>query len=128
MTRVLLFGIDGAPPELVFDKWKDVLPNLNRLMTSGTYAKMNSTIPPSTIVAWNAMLSGKESSEIGIFSYTKNKDVRSELVNSKDIRCNLMWDILGKQKRTIALYVPLSYPVKAINVSFRLFQCNPKRN
>lgn len=115
MTKVLLFGIDGAPPELVFGKWKDTLPNISRLMESGTYAKLNSTIPPSTIVAWNAMLSGKDSSEIGIFSYTKTKDGRVELVNSKDIRCNLMWDILGKRKRTIALYIPLSYPVKPIN-------------
>ena len=116
MTKVLLFGIDGAPPELVFDKWLDVLPNIKKLMASGTYARLNSTIPPSTIVAWNAMLSGKDSSEIGVFSYTKkDKNGHAQLVSSKDIQCKIMWDILGKQKKTIALFVPLSYPVKPIN-------------
>ncbi|HLD33596.1 MAG TPA: alkaline phosphatase family protein, partial [Candidatus Nanoarchaeia archaeon] len=88
MTKVLLFGIDGAPPELVFDKWLDVLPNIKKLMHAGTYAHLNSTIPPSTIVAWNAMLSGKDSSEIGVFSYTKkDKNGHAQLVSSKDIQC-----------------------------------------
>ena len=115
MTKVLLFGIDGAPPELVFDRWKDALPNISRLMKSGMYARMNSTIPPSTIVAWNAMLSGKDSSEIGVFSYTyKDKDGEVKLVNSSHIKCRLLWDIMPK-KKTVALYVPLSYPVKPIN-------------
>ena len=116
MTRVLLFGIDGAPPELVFDKWKNILPNISKLMSKGAYAKMNSTIPPSTIVAWNAMLSGKDSSEIGVFSYTyKDADGTTKLVNSTHIKCKLLWDMLGKRKKTIALYIPLSYPVKPIN-------------
>src|SRR3989344_2291621 len=116
MTKVFLFGIDGAPPELVFGEWKHALPNINRLMQSGSYAKLTSTLPPSTIVAWNAMLSGRDSSEIGVFSYTKkDKQGQSQLVSSKDIQCDIMWDILGKQKRTIALFVPLSYPVKPIN-------------
>jgi len=116
MTKVFLFGIDGAPPELVFGSWKDALPNINKLMNSGSYARLNSTIPPSTIVAWNAMLSGKDSSQIGVFSYTKkDKYGQAQLVHSKDIQCDLMWDILGKQKKSIALFVPLSYPVKPIN-------------
>jgi predicted AlkP superfamily phosphohydrolase/phosphomutase len=117
MTKVLLFGIDGAPPELVFDKWMGVLPNIKKLMDSGCYARLNSTIPPSTIVAWNAMFSGKDSSEIGVYSYTY-KDEHSELRLSHSglIQCKLLWDILGEQnKRSTVLYVPLSYPVKPIN-------------
>jgi len=117
MAKVFLFGIDGAPPELIFDKWLDELPNIKRLMSGGIYAKVNSAIPPSTVVAWNSMISAKDTSEIGVFSYTRKDDKGGfRLVNSKDVRCKLMWDILIEQnKKTISLYVPLSYPVKQIN-------------
>src|SRR3989338_6287753 len=117
MTKVLLFGIDGASPELIFNKWRSHLPNLSRLMEDGCHAKLNSTIPPTTIVAWNSMISGKDTSEIGVFSYTyRDENGNSRLVNSGHVKCKLIWDILGEHnKRTVALYVPLSYPVKPIN-------------
>ena len=115
--KVFVFGIDGAPPELIFDKWLNDLPNIKRLMEKGCYARLNSTIPPSTIIAWNSMLSAKDASEIGVFNYTfKDKNGKTQIVSSKNLKCKLIWDILGEQnKKTIALYVPLSYPVKPIN-------------
>ncbi len=117
MTKVFLFGIDGGEPSLVFDRWRKNLPNINKLMQKGCYARMNSTIPPSTIVAWNSMISGRDTSEIGVFSYTfKDKDGQSKLVSSQNLKCKLMWDILAEHhKRSLALFVPLSYPVKPIN-------------
>lgn len=117
MTKVCLFGIDGSPPKLIFEQWIDDLPNIRKLMRSGTYAKINSTIPPATIIAWNAMISGKDASEIGVFSYTyKDKDGKSRLVSSKNVRCKMLWDILTEQdKKTVSLYVPLTYPVRPIN-------------
>ncbi len=114
--KVFVFGIDGAPPELIFDKWKEDLPNLSKLASEGSYARLNSTIPPSTIMAWNSMLSGKDPSELGIFSYTyKDENGKSQIMHSKKIKQKLIWDILGEKKKSIALYVPLSYPVKPIN-------------
>ena len=115
--KVFVFGIDGAPPELIFDKWKNELPNISSLMDKGSYAKLNSTIPPITIGAWNSMISGQDLSKVGVFSYTyKNKEGKSQIVNSSIISTKLIWDYLGKlDKKTIALYVPLSYPVKEIN-------------
>jgi predicted AlkP superfamily phosphohydrolase/phosphomutase len=117
MPRVFLFGIDGAPPELVFGSWLGELPNIKRLMERGCYARLESAIPPSTIVAWNSMISGGDTSEIGVFSYTRRgKGGKPRLVNSRDVKCELMWDILGREnKKTIALYVPLSYPARPIN-------------
>ena len=113
MTKILLFGIDGAAPELIFDKWLDDLPNIKRLMQNGSYAKLNSTIPPSTIIAWNAMISGKDPSEIGVFSYTfKDAEGNSRLVTSNNRKCRLIWDALRENgKKAVSLYVPLSFPV-----------------
>src|SRR3989338_10518293 len=115
--KVFVFGIDGAAPELIFDKWINLLPNLKKLIQTGSYAKLNSTIPPLTIVAWNSMFSGKDASELGVFSYTyKNKEGESKLANSSLIKVKLLWDILTEQnKKSVVLYVPLSYPVKPLN-------------
>ena len=52
MSKVFVFGIDGAMPEKVFGEWLEELPNINKLMKQGCYAKLNSTIPPLSIVAW----------------------------------------------------------------------------
>jgi len=115
--RVLLFGVDGSAPGLIFDKWRDELPNINSLMKKGCYAKLNSTIPPVTISAWNSMISGKDTSELGIFNYTyKDDDGKMRLTDSSRLKSDLMWDILSRHnRRSIGLYVPLSYPVKPIN-------------
>lgn len=113
---MFLFGIDGGEPSLVFEHWRKDLPNIDKLMQKGCYARMDSAIPPSTIVAWNSMISGRDTSEIGVFSYTfKDKDGQTKLVSSKNIKCKLIWDILAEHnKRSLALFVPLSYPAKAI--------------
>ena len=118
MTKVFVYGIDGAPPELIFGEWLDELPNIKKLISNGAYAKLKSTIPPVTIIAWSAFASGKDASQIGVFSYTykdeKTNDTR--LISSKNVKTDMIWDVLGKyNKKSIVLNVPLTYPVKPIN-------------
>ncbi|MBW2990872.1 alkaline phosphatase family protein [Candidatus Woesearchaeota archaeon] len=118
MTKVLVYGIDGAPPELIFEKWLDELPSIKGLMNKGVYAKINSTIPPATIIAWSAFASGKDASQIGVFSYTfrDRKTGMSDLVNSSYVKTDMIWDILsGHSRRCVVLNVPLTYPVKPVN-------------
>lgn len=43
--KVLVIGLDCAPPELVFDEFVDDMPNIRRLMENGVYGKLESTIP-----------------------------------------------------------------------------------
>ncbi len=116
-NKVFLFGIDGAAPELLFDTWLSDLPTIRSLVERGCHAKLNSTIPPITIAAWNAMLSGKEVSQLGVFGYSyKNASGETKIADSSLIKTELLWDYLGHEnKKTIALYVPLSYPAKPIN-------------
>jgi len=59
MSRVFVFGIDGAFPEYIFGEWKDELPNIKRLMENGAYAVLNSTIPPLSGPAWITITTGK---------------------------------------------------------------------
>lgn len=119
MTKVLLFGMDGAEPSLIFGAWLDDLPNIKKLMDNGCHARMTSTIPPNTIVAWNAMMSGRDTSQLGIFSYTfTDENGDKKLVSSQNLQCELIWKHLERHgKRGVSLFVPLSYPVQEINGS-----------
>jgi len=35
MPKVVIFGLDCAPPRLAFEEWKKKLPNMKRLMDEG---------------------------------------------------------------------------------------------
>ena len=119
MTKVFVLGLDGVPSKLIFEKWKDQLPNITKLMENGCYATLMTRIPPSTIAAWTSLCSGKDPSDFGIYSYTKRVNFEykeNRLINSGDVKCEMIWDIIAKKDmKTIALHVPLTYPVKKIN-------------
>ncbi|MBI4052763.1 MAG: alkaline phosphatase family protein [Candidatus Diapherotrites archaeon] len=116
--KVFVFGIDGAPPKLVFGEWKKHLPNISRLMEKGAYAKIRSTVPPSTIIAWNALASGRDPGELGVYSYTRFEPQSDgvRLVDSTLKKKPQIWDILSeKGKKSVVLNVPLTFPVRKIN-------------
>ncbi|HEB12198.1 MAG TPA: phosphodiesterase, partial [Actinobacteria bacterium] len=46
--RVMVIGLDCAGPQLVFDQFRDQLPNISRVISSGTYGPLLSTDPPIT--------------------------------------------------------------------------------
>src|SRR3989344_2694191 len=115
--KVFILGIDGAPPQLIFGEWLEHLPNLKGMLPNSFYGKMNSTIPPSTIVAWNSMLTGKDPSFFDVYSYTfKDEENKTQLTNSKNVKEARLWKLLEKDgKRSIILNVPLTYPVEELN-------------
>ncbi|MDP2598920.1 MAG: alkaline phosphatase family protein [Candidatus Liptonbacteria bacterium] len=115
--RVFVFGIDGATPDLVFRKWRKDLPAMSRLMADGVYARSRSSVPPISIAAWGSLFSGKDPSELGVFGYNYRKpNGEMDIITAEQVREPRVWDILDKQnKRTIALYIPLTFPVKKLN-------------
>ena len=74
MSKVFVFGIDGAFPEYIFGEWLEDLPNLKKLISGGSYAKMNSTIPPLSATAWTSIFTGEPPVETGIFEYVYRKN------------------------------------------------------
>lgn len=115
-NKVFIFGIDGASPDLVFKKWKKDLPNMAKIINGGVYAETASSVPPISITAWSTMFSGRDPSEIGIFGYSyKNKRGKSEITTSRQVQDQRIWDIASAQsRRSVVLYVPLTYPVSKI--------------
>ena len=115
----MVIGLDCAAPTLIFDRWRDQLPNLNRLMKSGVYGELTSTIPPITVPAWSCMMSSKDPGQIGIYGFRNRKDYSYDglsFANSKSINVEMVWDVLGRNgKKSIVIGFPPSYPVKPIN-------------
>ena len=43
--KVLVIGLDCGAPELMFDLWRDQLPNFARLAQNGLYGDLMSSVP-----------------------------------------------------------------------------------
>ena len=114
--RVLIIGWDCAAPELVFDAFRDDMPNTRRLMEEGIYGNLESTIPPITVPAWMCMMTSRDPGELGIYGFRNRKDYSYDnlyIVNSHAVTVPTLWDIVGIHgKKSVVLGVPLSYPPK----------------
>lgn len=117
--KVFVLGIDGAPPELIFGKWLNELPNIKKLISEGSHAEVESTIPPLTCAAWTSFSTGKPAADHGLFEYVyrKNHDYDSlEVISAKNIKEKTFWQILSeKGKKSIIFGVPITWPIKPFN-------------
>ncbi len=112
----MIIGWDCAAPELVFDAFKDDMPNTQRLMQEGIYGHLESTIPPITVPAWMCMMTSRDPGELGIYGFRNRNDYSYDaltIANANTIKVPTLWELLGQQqKRSVVLGVPLTYPVK----------------
>lgn len=68
MTRLLVIGLDGATFRVIKPLCNEgELPNLSKLLASGTHGILESTFPPVTGPAWAALATGKNPGKTGIF-------------------------------------------------------------
>ncbi|MEM9539507.1 MAG: alkaline phosphatase family protein [Cyanobacteria bacterium P01_E01_bin.42] len=119
MPKLTIVGLDCAEPSLVFDRWREYLPNLSRLMSEGTYGKLESCIPAITVPAWNCMMSGRDPGELGIYGFRNRVDRsygKMAIANGSFVKVPRLWDILGDAGWKVAvLGVPGTYPPQLIN-------------
>jgi predicted AlkP superfamily phosphohydrolase/phosphomutase len=118
-SRVLVIGLDCAPPQLVFERWRDELPTLRRLAERGTYGVLRSCDPPITVPAWASMTSSRSPGALGFYGFRNRKGHSyDELVfaDSRAVRVPRVWDLLSARGRpVIVLGVPQTYPVSRVN-------------
>jgi len=116
--KVLVIGLDSTPHALVFDKMRDHLPNLRRLMDAGRYGKLNSTIPAITIPAWSVMLTSKNPGRLGFYGFRNRKGNSYDeiwIANNNAVREPRVWDLLGAAgKRSVVIGVPQTYPPRPL--------------
>ena len=119
LNKVFVIGLDSAPPELLFDKFLDEMPNIKQLLAKSMYGPMKSCIPAITIPAWMVMATGKTPGEIGIYGFRHRKSGTYNdiwIAHSKMIKAKAVWDYLGEHGyKSILVGVPPTYPPKPIN-------------
>ena len=117
--KVFVIGLDCADPKLVFETWRDELPNFRRLMESGIYGNLESSHPPITVPAWTSMLSSKDPGQLGFYGFRNRADHsydRMSIATSKAIAEDRVWDILSRDARQVILVgVPQTYPTRPVN-------------
>ncbi len=115
--KTLIVGIDGATFDLI-RPWaaQGRLPTLNRLMTQGTWGRLESTIPPMTSPAWPSFATGKYPARHGIFDFVSAHAGNYNIVNATAIKASPLWDILSAQgQRVGVINVPVTYPPHPVN-------------
>jgi predicted AlkP superfamily phosphohydrolase/phosphomutase len=119
VRKVFVIGLDCAEPTLVFERWRELLPNLRRLMEGGTYGELTSTIPAITVPAWSSMLSSRDPGWLGFYGFRNRADYsyeRMTIATSRSVKADRVWDILSRAgKEVVVAGVPQTYPVSPVN-------------
>ncbi len=116
MSRLALIGLDGAPPELVFQRWIDDLPNIKSVMDDGLHRRLQSTTPPVTIPAWTSMVTGQDPGQLGLYEFdghgSREYDSMTAL-DSTDVRGKTIWNHLSRLRlNSLVMGVPQTWPPK----------------
>ena len=119
--RVLMIGIDSAPPELVFGQLRDELPVLSGLFERGLWGPLESSIPAITVPAWMTAMTSKDPGQLGIYGFRNRADYSYDkltMATSLAVQEDTVWDILGRAGQTsIVMAVPPAFPPKPVRGS-----------
>lgn len=117
--KLLVIGLDSAAPDLVFDKFRDSLPNIRSLMEKGAYGRMESCHPPITVPAWMVMSTSNNPGRLGLYGFRHRKGYSYTdgwIANSLSIKEEKIWNILSREgKKVCVVGVPPSYPPTPVN-------------
>jgi len=117
--KMFVIGLDGAPPELVFEKYRDELPNIKRLMQNGVSGILQSCHPPITVPAWTAMMSSQDPGQLGFYGFRNRAEYgydKMTIATSRAVRAPRVWDLLSQAgKQVVVVGVPQTYPVNEVN-------------
>ena len=117
--KLMVIGLDSAPPALVFDEAWGELPVLRGLAREGAWGPLRSTHPPITVPAWSAMTSGLDPGQLGFYGFRNRRGDTYDgyaIANAAAMRADRVWDHLSRAGRAVALVgVPQTYPVTPVN-------------
>ena len=118
VKKVFVIGLDSAPPELLFNRFIEDLPNIRKLLEKSIYGPMKSCIPAITIPAWMVMATGKTPGELGLYGFRHRKKGTYNdiwIAHSLMVKERAIWDYIGEEgKSSILVGVPPSYPPRKI--------------
>jgi len=141
--RVIIVGFDGMDPELT-DKFmaKGLLPNLKRVCESGSYSRLETTLPAESPVAWSSFQTGCNPGRHRVFDFLipNRKSYLPELCSARieaprknltlgryriplsrpnmrfERKSQSFWKILGEHGVfSTVVRVPISFPPEKFN-------------
>jgi predicted AlkP superfamily phosphohydrolase/phosphomutase len=106
VDKIVIIGLDGLEPSLA-EKYmaEGKLPNLARIKNEGSYARLQTTTPAISPVAWSSFMTGSEPSKHNIFDFL-SRDPKTYLPSLSSAH-------IGKPKKVLCLgkyAIPLSKP------------------
>jgi predicted AlkP superfamily phosphohydrolase/phosphomutase len=114
MSKVLVIGLDGVSHSLVESLAEGgTVPNLQELLSEGSFKKMHSVMPTVSSVAWSTYMTGTNPGKHGIYGFIdRQPDTREVYIPlSSHMKCETLWQILGNSgKRVVVINVPVTYP------------------
>ena len=67
--RILILGLDGVPPEFLFDRLRPVMPNVQKLLRTSLRAPLRTSDPPVSVPAWPVMFTGVDPGTLGVYGF-----------------------------------------------------------
>lgn len=115
---MVIIGLDCAAPELVFDRFAAVMPNVTRLRAEGAWGPLTSVIPAITVPAWACAMTSRDPGQLGIYGFRNRKDHSYDglaMATANLVREDAVWDIAGRAgRKSILVGVPPSYPPRPV--------------
>jgi predicted AlkP superfamily phosphohydrolase/phosphomutase len=106
IRRAVIIGLDGLEPSLA-ERYMDegLMPNLAKLRKTGSYARLRTTTPAISPVAWSSFMTGSNPAKHNIFDFL-SRDPKTYLPDLSSAR-------IGKPGRVLSLgkyNIPLAKP------------------
>lgn len=122
-NKLLVIGIDGGTLDVILPMIEDSkLPNLGKLLETGSYGTLLSTIPPVTAPAWSSFITGTNPGQHGVFHFFKkernrqDKGKRKVLINLRHMKGLPFWRVLNEHGLRVGLInIPLTYPPEHVD-------------
>lgn len=124
MKKICIIGLDGGPYKEI-KEWVEEgeLPFLSKIAREGAFGRLESIIPPFTMLAWPIIFTGKNPAKIGPFLYKSKKKgfdpeffSESQFINSTDIKTWSIWEWASHFGRTVGVMnIPMTYPPVRVN-------------
>lgn len=118
MPRLCVIGLDSLTPQLVFEQFRGLLPNLERLAATGMAGPIESSVPPITVPAWAVAVTGIDPGGLGVYGFRDRADrgyASRRLASSMSYLQPPLWARLTQAGlSSFVLGVPQTYPPKPL--------------
>jgi len=119
IRKLAVIGLDGATFDLILPWAKSgKLPHIRKLLESGVYGELISTIPPITGAAWSSFQTGVNPGRHGIFDWLTRipQSYRLMAINSSLIKRRTLWEFISMHGGKVGVIgVPVTYPHRRVN-------------